>query len=151
MPRGKKITSRQKAKIKKQVPGYIRRHQLKTDAGVARAFSICRETLSRIRKEDPEFEKEFQAAKADAAGDRRQTFKRRWELRMIRMKGSPTENIFYLTNHFPDEYKDRRNVIGSINVGAQASASVTMCEEIPDDELITATKAIINRIDKAKK
>lgn len=146
----KKISQRRLAQIKQQVPEYIRKHQLKTDAGVAKAFGICRTFLFNLRKSDPEFEKEFQAAKDEASKDSTERIERQWIKRLLKGKVSASEIIFYLTNKMPDEYRDRRNLIGNISVGAQASASLSMYEDIPDNELITATKAIISRIDKAQ-
>ena len=42
--------------------------------------------------------------------------------KMKAQNGSPTDYIFYLTNMAPDRWKDRRAVIGSVNVNTKVNS-----------------------------
>lgn len=147
MPKGKKTPDEIIERIKAELPEKIRTEHNRTREQIAREdYGIGYTTMWSIIKDDPELDKAIDQAVRERDNDiLPHKVKAKFISRLLNGESSEAGYIFYLTNKFPNEFKDRRALIGSIQVGAQVSTGVKRLEEISQDELISATKAIISR------
>lgn len=95
--------------IKKELPAILESNPIMSFMGITVKLGFrCRNTLWAAAKEDPEIKKildKYVDARRPTIED---LVKDTWYHRLIKGKGHPSEYIFFMMNHFPDEYKDMR-------------------------------------------
>ena len=132
-------------RIKTHLEEIIIINPLLNTTGIANALGIGRTTLWAARKQDADLDKLFNDLIEKRDMNRAEMVEDKFISRLVNGESAEAGYIFYLCNKFPEKYKDRRAVIGSLHVGAHATAVAERQKEIPDDELIRAGKAIFSR------
>lgn len=135
-------------RIIEQLPSILDENPILSLPAISKRLGISRWSLWQARKKSKRLrgmiEKYMEAKKEDVPKLVRQT----WEGRLISGKAHGSEYIFYMMNHFPDEFQDKRALVNNtniINVDKKAEAEQKFINALPEKDLNDLVAGIISR------
>ena len=103
-------------RIKTELPDILEKNPVLSLPSIAKQLNICRFSLLIARKKSKAISKmidKYMEAKKEAVP---QLVRQTWESRLISGKAQGAEYMFYMMNHFPDEFQDRRALVNNTNI-----------------------------------
>jgi len=103
-------------RIKTILPDVLERNPVLSLPAIAKQLDLTRASLWYARKANKEIAKiinKYMDAKKEIVP---QLVRQTWEQRLISGKAQGAEYMFYMMNHFPDEFQDRRALVNNTNI-----------------------------------
>jgi len=135
-------------RIKEELPSILDENPILSLPAIARKLSISRNSFWKVRTKSKRIsnliEKYMAAKKEDVPKIVRQT----WEGRLIAGTAHGSEYMFYMMNHFPEEYQDKRAVVNNtnvVNVDAKVQVEQKFIQSLPEKDLNDLVTGYANR------
>ncbi len=135
-----KVTKETVERIKTELRDVLDENPVFSIIAIARKLGVTRQTLWFARKKSKKIDRmisDYQEQKKPAIED---LVKNTWFNRLATGKAHGSEYLFFMMNHFPDEYQDRRAVVNNnVNVINQAHNHILIeqkfLQSLPEKDL----------------
>lgn len=148
----KTISQESLDRIEEKLPGILEQDPTMNRLEIAIKLGFrCRQSVFIASQLNPNIKVMLDDYDKEREPNLNDVIRRSWEKRLISGKAQGVEYLFYMQNKFPEEYKDKRALIGTINNVSQVSVSNenNFINQLGDRDLDSFCDNIIQRRQKA--
>ncbi len=103
-------------RIKKELPGVLEQSPVFSLIAIAAKLGVTRQTLLVVRKKSKKIASMIDKYQQEKKPSIEDLVKNTWFNRLATGKAHASEYIFFMMNHFPSEYQDKRAIVNNTNI-----------------------------------
>lgn len=143
-----KVSKETMNRIKEELPSILDENPILSLPAIARRLNISRNSLWYVRKRSKRISNIIDKYMAQKKEDVPKLVRQTWEGRLIAGTAHGSEYMFFMMNHFPEEYQDKRAVVNNtnvVNVDAKIQVEQKFIQSLPEKDLDDLVTGYANR------